>query len=275
VSHLIWRLTCALFFSVTLLGLTSSRLLAQQTRAGSSSPLGALHTRLTVGDTLHLLISHAELPPFKPSGAPWDYGSGAPDAFLSVRYPQRLRPSHNETLPWDHASSRVTLESALIRDELLPVWLFSLSFVDLTEVAHEGVEVAIYDQDPIGRQLIDHLTIPAPSHLQIGQLLSLTGPEGATLYFEWRALARARQVTDVTPIAPVDRRVLRATSSSDPRPIVASDHREAQRLYRTYVKAQLMGDHLGAQTALLQLTQRYANTRYGRKALRLLAPLAR
>lgn len=220
---------------------------------------------------LHLIISHAELPAHKPSGAPWDYGPGAPDAFVRVRYPKRSRTILSEAPPWDDRPELLTQDSAVIRDDYLPVWLLSLSFVDLQRVAQDGVQVELFDQDPLGRQLIDSFTISAPSRAQVGQLLSLKGSSGATLFFEWRALARARQVTDVTPLATVDRQ----PQGPNTKPLLAADHREAQRLYRAHVQAQLTGDHLGAQETLLQLSQRFANTRYGRKALRLLAPHAR
>lgn len=256
-------------------GLLSSAALGQEVRPLQLKipSLEALHGQLVSNDerALHLLISHAELPTHKPSGAPWDYGSGAPDALLSVSYPQLSREELKSPLPWGQLSKTVTRESPLIRDEYVPVWLFSLSFVDLVGVTAEGVKVELFDQDPIGRQHIDHFVIKAPTRAQLGSLLSLRGPNGATLYFEWRALARARQVTDVTPIASADQR----PEPPSMKPLLAADHREAQRLYRSYISARLQGDHLGAQQALLLLTQRYANTRYGRKALRLLAPLAR
>ena len=258
-----------------LCALLSSPSLAQETRPVDLKipSLEAIQGQLVSSDerALHLLISHAELPTHKPSGAPWDYGSGAPDALLSVRYPKLSREELKAPLPWGPLSRVVTQESAPVRDEYVPVWLFSLSFVDLVGATADGVQVELFDQDPIGRQHIDRFVIKAPTREQVGSLLSLKGPNGATLYFEWRALARARRVTDVTPIAAADLR----PEPTPVKPLLAADHREAQRLYRSYISAQLKGDHLGAQQALLLLTQRYTNTRYGRKALRLLAPLAR
>lgn len=221
--------------------------------------------------SLHLLISHAELPAHKPSGALWDYGSGAPDALMTVRYPKYTPKASLNTPPWNQEYTLVTTESEIIRDDYMPIWLFSLSFVDLVGTEQIGVIVELYDQDPIGRQLIERFTIYPPTQAQIGQLLSLKGTQGAILYFEWRALARSRQVTDITPIATIDRKEQPLMM----KPLVAADHREAQRLYRIYIRAQLDGDHLGAQQALLQLTQKYQDTRYGRKALRILAPFAR
>jgi len=233
---------------------------------GLSETLNQLEVR-----ALHLLISHAELPKYKPSGAPWDYGSGAPDALFVVSYPRLSPSSLGSAPPWERRAEQLTVESELVRDEYMPVWLRSLSFVDLIEAGRSGLKLELYDQDPIGRQWIDSFVITPPSADQIGRLLSQRGAGGARIFFEWRPLARAREVTDVSAIAAIDERL----QEESVKPLSAADHREAQRLYRAHIKALLSGDHLGAQEALLLLSQRYAHTRYGRKALRLLAPQAR
>jgi hypothetical protein len=161
--------------------------------------------------------------------------------------------------------------------------MVGLTRVELREVERGGLEVTLVDKDPLGEQLIDRFSLSAPAQEHIGRLLMSRGAQGALLYFEWRPLERYREPLDVTPsVAPTQSLSLHSSSSSNshqttqeppsqaPSPFDAAHLREAQRLYRAYLSAYLNEDLLTAHERLLTLATRYAHTRYGLKAQRLL-----
>lgn len=237
----------------------------------------------TDGEALHLIISHAEVPLYKPSGQPWDPASGLPDVVLKVRYPQRAPLGATSDVP---LVSSQFVRTQPIKNSARPQWMVGLTRVELRQVERGGLEVTLVDKDPLGEQLIDRFFLRAPAQEHIGRLLMSRGAQGARLYFEWRPLERYREPLDVTPsVEPTQPLSLTSSSSSSsssshqttqeppsqaPSPFDAAHLREAQRLYRAYLSAYLNEDLLTAHERLLTLATRYAHTRYGLKAQRLL-----
>jgi hypothetical protein len=154
------------------------------------------------------------------------------------------------------------------------------------------IVVQIVDQDVLGEEVIEELSLTLPTQSQLGKIQQAHGEEVETLVYQWVAIApqnpnqRSEIKIKERPTELLGRQDLHdslsakdGASSQDPSTMssssTSSDHsaREiasASRLYRAYLRAQFKGDQLEEQRLLLKLAYRYPNTRHGRKAQRVL-----
>ena len=181
----------------------------------------------------------------------WDYNS-LPDPVIDIY--------HHET---------VIMTLPKQKDQLTPQWNVTVAAFDQESLAESAVELYIYDQDFLDKELIESLQVPMPRKEIIGKNIVLKGAF-VTVYLQWQYSIND-QVIDLSdetishhsyphwiPPRKVQKKTIEVTSSDasiksnilDDSPIAKS--LQSKQLFQKYLKAYFEGDQLYAHQILLQ-----------------------
>lgn len=222
--------------------------------------------------SLSLTIWGAKLNAESSRGRAWDVSS-EPDGLVRV-----------------YLAGRLLRQSGVQRNTLQPFWGLTVGPLAERNFFAGPLVVQIIDQDVLGEEIIEELSLTLPTQSQLGKIQQEPGTEIETLVYQWVSIAPQRSDPEreislrERPSGSATRQDLSgassdqgasssATPSDSSLPSSSRSTREvvsASRLYRAYLRAQFQGDQLEEQRLLLRLAHRYPKTRHGRKAQRIL-----
>jgi hypothetical protein len=184
---------------------------------------------------------------------------------------------------WISLAGDVLLKTPVQRNTPRPLWTITLPALTLADFERGPLEVTLFDQDLLRRQVIERFTISPPRLDLINRPIVIRGRSVSALNYRW--------LVDLPEVSPVD--LSSEVYSSDSPPVVIRDlsaqsherssthimssaqpeeqpkSSRAHALYQRYLSAMLSGDIIRANQALLKLLVAYPDTSYGRKAKRL------
>lgn len=238
------------------------------TRAERSAQETLLRAR-----SLSLTIWGAKLHDRNQSGRAWDLRS-PPDALARV-----------------YLAGRLIRQSGVQRDTLQPFWALTAGPLEESRFFEGPVVIQVVDQDVLGEEVIEEVSLTLPTQEQIGRIQQAKGDSLQTLIYQWIAISpqesqtqqgsfapdRSARVIErepplfTLPTRPLDRSTRQDFSESSGRSDQSARRVSiAAQLYRSYLRAQFEGDRLRERALLLRLAQRYPKTRHGHKARRIL-----
>lgn len=190
-----------------------------------------------------------------------------------------------------YLAGRLLRQSGVQRDNLQPFWALTIGPLDEQRFFEGPLVVQIVDQDILGEEVIEELSITLPTYDQLGEIQQAHGTGVETLIYQWVAIspqdsAPPRSSINLGaefPRSEVSTRPLGGSTRQDTgdgsdlsvrstrrRNQAARRASNAAQLYRAYLRAQFEGDRLQERALLLRLAHRYSETRHGRKAQRIL-----